>query len=57
VLSGLELRFAGESLPLKSSWVLSPQTAWMQMESMTGVVEKTGGDLVKGHDPGSDSRK
>jgi VWFA-related protein len=54
VLSGLELRFAGESLLLKSSWVLSPQTAWMQMESMTGVVEKTGGDLIKGHDPGAD---
>jgi VWFA-related protein len=54
VLSGLELRFAGESILLKTSWVLSPQTAWMQMENMTGVVEKTGGDLMKGHDPGAD---
>jgi VWFA-related protein len=54
VLSGLELRFAGESILLKTNWVLSPQTAWMQMESMTGVVEKTGGDLVKGHEPGAD---
>jgi len=54
VLSGLELRFAGESLLLKSGWVLSPQTAWLQMENMTGVVEKTGGDLVKGHEPGAD---
>lgn len=54
LLSGLELRFAGEGAVLAASWVLSPQTAWMQMENMTGVVEKTGGDLVKGHDPGAD---
>ncbi len=54
VLSGLELRFAGESILLKTNWVLSPQTAWLQMENMTGVVEKTGGDLIKGHDPGPD---
>ena len=54
VLSGLELRFAGENMLLKTTWVLSPQTAWMQMENMTGVVEKTGGDLVKGRDPGAD---
>jgi VWFA-related protein len=54
LLSGLELRYAGEGAMLKANWVLSPQTAWMQMENMTGVVEKTGGDLIKGHDPGAD---
>ena len=54
LLSGLELRWAGEGAMLKANWVLSPQTAWMQMENMTGVVEKTGGDLIKGHDPGAD---
>jgi VWFA-related protein len=54
LLSGLELRYAGEGAMLKANWVLSPQTAWMQMENMTGVVDKTGGDLVKGHDPGAD---
>lgn len=54
LLSGLELRSAGESVLLGARWALSPQTAWIQMESMTGVVEKTGGDLMKGRDPGSD---
>jgi VWFA-related protein len=54
LLSGLELRSSGESALLGFGWVLSPQTAWMQMENMTGVVEKTGGDLVRGQDPGSD---
>jgi VWFA-related protein len=54
LLSGLELRTSGEGVALKAAWVLSPQTAWMQMENMTGVVEKTGGDLLKGHDPGAD---
>jgi VWFA-related protein len=54
LLSGLELRSTGESAMLGARWVLSPQTAWLQMENMTGVVEKTGGDLIKGHDPGSD---
>lgn len=47
LLSGLELRYAGESAALAAGWVLSPQTAWMQMENMSGVVEKTGGDLIK----------
>jgi hypothetical protein len=50
----LELRSAGENVRLGVAWALSPQTAWMQMESMTGVVEKTGGDLMKGHEPGTD---
>lgn len=54
LLSGLELRSTGESAMLGVRWAISPQTAWLQMESMTGVVEKTGGDLVKGHDPGTD---
>lgn len=54
LLSGLELRSAGENVLLGARWALSPQTAWIQMESMTGVVEKTGGDLMKGRDPGSD---
>jgi VWFA-related protein len=54
LLSGLELRSSGESAMLGVGWVLSPQTAWMQMENMTGVVEKTGGDLIRGHDPGAD---
>ncbi|MGA3186108.1 MAG: VWA domain-containing protein [Bryobacteraceae bacterium] len=54
LLSGLELRSTGESALLGAGWVLSPQTAWLQMENMTGVVEKTGGDLIKGHDPGAD---
>ena len=54
LLSGLELRWAGEGTALAASWVLSPQTAWMQMENMTGVVEKTGGDLIKGSDPSAD---
>jgi VWFA-related protein len=54
LLSGLELRSTGESAMLGVRWAISPQTAWLQMESMTGVVEKTGGDLVKGHEPGAD---
>jgi hypothetical protein len=54
LLSGLELRWPGEGAMLAAGWVLSPQTAWMQMENMTSVVEKTGGDLVKGHDPRPD---
>jgi hypothetical protein len=54
LLSGLELRSAGESVRLGVGWALSPQTAWMQMENMTGVVEKTGGDLLKGREPGVD---
>ena len=54
LLSGLELRSSGEGVMLGLTWALSPQSAWLQMENMTGVVEKTGGDLMKGRDPGSD---
>jgi VWFA-related protein len=54
LLSGLELRSSGEGVMLGLTWALSPQSAWLQMENMTGVVEKTGGDLMKGHDPGAD---
>ncbi len=54
LLSGFELRSTGESTLLGVRWAISPQTAWLQMENMTGVVEKTGGDLIKGHDPGPD---
>jgi len=54
LLSGLELRSAGESVLLGVRWALSPQTAWMQMENMTAVAEKTGGEVLKGHDPGPD---
>jgi VWFA-related protein len=54
LLCGLELRSTGESALLGVRAVLSPTSAFMNMESMTSVVEDTGGDLVKGHDPGPD---
>jgi Ca-activated chloride channel family protein len=54
VLCGLELRAAGETAILRVRSVTSPMAAWMNMENMTAAVEKTGGDLVKGHDPGAD---
>ncbi len=34
--------------------MFSPTAAFMNMENMTSVVEETGGDLIKGHDPGAD---
>jgi len=54
LLCGLELRSSGETAILGVRAVLSPTSAFMNMESMTGVVEKTGGDLIKSHDPGAD---
>ena len=54
LLCGLELRSSGETALLGVRAVLSPGSAFMNMESMTGAVEKTGGDLIKGHDPGAD---
>src|ERR1035437_3188488 len=54
LLCGLELRSAGETALLGVRAVLSPTAAFMNMESMTAVVEKTGGDLLKGHDSGAD---
>ena len=32
----------------------SPMAALMNAENMTSVVEETGGDLIKGRDPGAD---
>jgi Ca-activated chloride channel homolog len=54
LLCGLELRSAGESAMLGVGAVLSPTAAFMNMENMTSVVEETGGDLIKGHNPGAD---
>ena len=54
LLSGLQLRSSGESVMLGARWALSPQTAWLQMENMSSVADKTGGDVLKGHDPGPD---
>jgi VWFA-related protein len=54
LLCGLELRSAGESALLGIRSVTSPAAAFMNMENMTSVVEETGGDLIKGHDPGAD---
>ena len=54
LLCGLELRSSGETALLGVRAVISPTAAFMNMESMTSAVEKTGGDLVKGHDPGAD---
>jgi hypothetical protein len=54
LLCGLELRSAGESAMLGVRSVISPTAAFMNMENMTSVVEETGGDLIKGHDPGPD---
>jgi VWFA-related protein len=54
LLCGLELRAAGESAMLGVRSAISPGAAFMNMENMTSVVEETGGDLVKGHDPGPD---
>ena len=54
LLCGLELRSAGESTMLGVRSVLSPGAAFMNSENMTSVVEETGGDLVKGRDPGPD---
>ena len=54
LLCGLELRAAGESAMLGVRSVISPTAAFMNMENMTSVVEETGGDLIKGRDPGPD---
>jgi VWFA-related protein len=54
LLCGLELRAAGESAMLGVRSVLSPGVAFMNAENMTSVVEETGGDLIKGRDPGPD---
>jgi Ca-activated chloride channel family protein len=54
LLCGLELRAAGESVLLGVRSVTSPAAAFMNMENMTSVVEETGGDLIKGRDPGAD---
>jgi VWFA-related protein len=54
LLCGLELRAAGESAMLGVRSVISPGAAFMNMENMTSVVEETGGDLIKGRDPGPD---
>jgi hypothetical protein len=54
LLCRLELRAAGETALLGVRSVVSPLAAWMERENMTGVVEKTGGDLMKGHDAGGD---
>jgi hypothetical protein len=54
LLCGLELRAAGESALLGVRSAISPGAAFMNMENMTSVVEETGGDLIKGRDPGPD---
>ena len=54
LLCGLELRAAGETAILGVRSVISPGAAFMNMENMTSVVEETGGDLIKGRDPGPD---
>lgn len=54
LLCGLELRAAGESALLGVRSIISPGAAFMNMENMTSVVEETGGDLIKGRDPGPD---
>ncbi len=54
LLCGLELRAAGESAMLGVRSAISPGAAFMNMENMTSVVEETGGDLIRGHDPGAD---
>jgi Ca-activated chloride channel family protein len=54
LLCGLELRAAGETAVLGVRSVISPGAAFMNSENMTSVVEETGGDLIKGRDPGPD---
>jgi VWFA-related protein len=54
LLCGLELRSAGESAMLGVRAAISPGAAFMNMENMTSVVQETGGDLIRGHDPGPD---
>jgi len=54
LLCGLELRAAGESAMLGVRAAISPGAAFMNMENMTSVVQETGGDLIKGRDPGPD---
>ena len=54
LLCGLELRAAGESAMLGVRSVISPAAAFMNSEDMTSVVEETGGDLIKGREPGAD---
>lgn len=54
LLCGLELRSSGETAMLGVRTVISPTAAFMNMENMTSVVEETGGDLIKGRDPGAD---
>lgn len=54
LLCGLELRSSGETAMLGVRSVISPTAAFMNMENMTSVIEETGGDLIKGRDPGAD---
>lgn len=54
LLCGLELRAAGETAMLGVRAAISPTAAFMNMENMTSVIEETGGDLIKGRDPGAD---
>jgi len=54
LMCGLELRAAGETALMGVRSVISPLGALMESENVTSVVEKTGGDLMKGHDAGAD---
>ena len=57
VLSGLQIRARGETATLNIGRVISPAAAFMNAESMTGVAEQTGGDLLKGDEPGEEFRE
>jgi hypothetical protein len=52
ILSGLEVRQPGETTMLTVSKIMNPMLLAMDSESMSKVSEKTGGDVLKGGDPG-----
>ncbi len=52
ILSGLEVRQSGETAVLTVRKIISPMALAMDSESMSKVAEQTGGDVLKGGDPG-----
>jgi VWFA-related protein len=55
LVSGLQVRSAADDALLTAAWVGAPHVAWFfEGERMTGVIQQTGGDLMKGPDPGAE---
>ncbi|HEV8147952.1 MAG TPA: VWA domain-containing protein [Bryobacteraceae bacterium] len=53
ILSGLEVRHGGETAALTVRKIMNPMALALDSESMSKVAEQTGGDVLKGGDPGA----